>query len=99
MFQLLPKSELAVADAVMCKGKGGDSARLGTIARDAFDSTKIFAARLTPSEKCYEARFQAVFDTIARCLKTPVAMKKAIGFHVNLQPPAKSAKPNTSRCK
>jgi hypothetical protein len=61
----------------MCKGKSGDSAHLGTIARDAFDSTKIFAARLTPSEKRYEARFQAVFDTIRQMLKDSCRNEKS----------------------
>ena len=40
------------------------------------------------------ARFQAEFDTIRQMLETPVARKKAIGFHANLEPSAKSANPN-----
>jgi hypothetical protein len=46
-------------------------------------------------EKRYDARFQAVFDTIRQMLETPVPWKKAIGFHVRLESAAKSARPLT----
>jgi len=32
-------------------------------------------------EKRYNARFQAVFETIRRMLETPIPAKKTIGFH------------------
>ncbi len=37
--------------------------------------------KIDAMEKRYDARFQAVFDTIRQMLQTPVPMKKAIGFH------------------
>ncbi|MGA2095777.1 MAG: hypothetical protein ABSH39_05715 [Candidatus Acidiferrum sp.] len=44
-------------------------------------------------DKRYDARFQAVFDTIPQMLETPNPAKKHIGFHARPEPPAKSAKP------
>jgi uncharacterized cupin superfamily protein len=55
--------------------------------------------KIDAMEKRYDARFQAAFDTIRQILEAPVPMKKAIGFHANLRPPAKSAKPHTSKRK
>ena len=43
-------------------------------------------------EKRYDARFQAVFDTIRQMLQTPVPMKKAIGFHARLAPATKPSR-------
>ena len=44
-------------------------------------------------EKRYDARFQAVFETIRQMLETPVPAKKPIGFHARLELSRKSAKP------
>jgi len=44
-------------------------------------------------EKRYDARFQAVFDTIRRMLETPSPAKKPIGFHARPELLTKSAKP------
>jgi len=48
-------------------------------------------------EKKYDARFQAVFDTIRQMLATPLPAKKPIGFHARLELTAKSTKPNERR--
>ena len=40
--------------------------------------------KIDAMEKRYDARFQAVFDTIRHMLETPVPAKKPIGFHVRL---------------
>jgi hypothetical protein len=48
---------------------------------------------LTTHEKRYDARFQAVFETIRQMLETPIPAKKPIGFHARLEFPAKSPKP------
>jgi hypothetical protein len=42
-------------------------------------------------EKRYDARFQAVFETIRQMLETPIPAKKAIGFHARPQLPTKSS--------
>ena len=43
-------------------------------------------------EKRYDARFQAVFETIRQMLETPIPARKSIGFHARPQLPAKSSK-------
>jgi len=43
-------------------------------------------------EKRYDARFQAVFETIRQMLETPIPAKKPIGFHARPELPAKSSK-------
>jgi phage regulator Rha-like protein len=48
--------------------------------------------KIDAMEKRYDARFQAVFDTIRQMLETPVPAKKHIGFHARPELPAKSAK-------
>jgi hypothetical protein len=45
--------------------------------------------KIDAMEKRYDARFQAVFDTIRQMLETPIPAKKPIGFHAR---PALSAK-------
>jgi hypothetical protein len=45
--------------------------------------------KIDAMEKRYDARFQAVFDTIWQMLETPIPAKKLIGFHAR---PALSAK-------
>ena len=47
--------------------------------------------KINAMEKRYDARFQAVFDTIRRMLETPIPPKKPIGFHTRLELPPKSA--------
>lgn len=49
--------------------------------------------KIDAMEKRYDARFQAVFETIRRMLETPIPAKKPIGFHTRLELPAKSAQP------
>jgi phage regulator Rha-like protein len=49
--------------------------------------------KINAMEKRYDARFQAVFDTIRRMLETPIPAKKPIGFHARLGLPTKSAPP------
>ncbi|MGB2779760.1 MAG: ORF6N domain-containing protein [Candidatus Acidiferrum sp.] len=49
--------------------------------------------KIDAMEKRYDARFQAVFETIRQMLETPVRVKKAIGFHARLESTAKSVKP------
>jgi hypothetical protein len=47
--------------------------------------------KIDAMEKRYDARFQAVFDTIRQMLATPVPAKKPIGFHARLEFSTKSA--------
>lgn len=49
--------------------------------------------KIDAMEKRYDARFQAVFETIRQMLETPIPAKKPIGFHTRLEFPAKSTKP------
>ncbi len=44
-------------------------------------------------EKRYDARFQAVFDTIRQMLETPIPAKKPIGFHARPELLTKLSKP------
>jgi hypothetical protein len=48
--------------------------------------------KIDAMEKRYDARFQAVFDTIRQMLETPIPAKKHIGFHAKPALPGKSAK-------
>jgi hypothetical protein len=48
--------------------------------------------KIDAMEKRYDARFQAVFDTIRQMLETPIPSKKPIGFHTSPALPAKSFK-------
>jgi hypothetical protein len=50
--------------------------------------------KIDAMEKRYDARFQAVFETIRQMLATPVPVKKPIGFHARLELTGKSAKSN-----
>jgi hypothetical protein len=52
--------------------------------------------KIDAMEKRYDARFQAVFETIRRMLETPIPAKKAIGFHTRLELPTKSPQPGKS---
>jgi len=49
--------------------------------------------KIDAMEKRYDARFQAVFETIRQMLETPVPAKKPIGFHARPQFPTKPRKP------
>jgi ORF6N domain len=49
--------------------------------------------KIDAMEKRYDARFQAVFETIRQMLETPIPAKKPIGFHARLAFPTKSVKP------
>jgi hypothetical protein len=58
--------------------------------------------KIDAMEKRYDARFQAVFDTIRQMLETPIPAKKPIGFHARPALPAKvfkSAKASLSNTK
>src|SRR5580704_3680043 len=48
--------------------------------------------KIDAMERRYDARFQAVFETIRQMLETPIPAKKPIGFHARPQLPAKSSK-------
>lgn len=50
-------------------------------------------------EKRYDARFQAVFETIRQMLETPVPTKRPIGFHARLEIARKPSKDNQSNRK
>jgi len=41
--------------------------------------------KIDAMEKRYDARFQAVFETIRQMLETPIPAKKPIGFHARLE--------------
>ena len=49
--------------------------------------------KIDAMEKRYDARFQAVFETIRQMLETPIPAKKQIGFHARFEFSSKSAKP------
>jgi phage regulator Rha-like protein len=48
--------------------------------------------KIDAMENRYDARFQAVFDTIRQMLETPIPAKKPIGFHARIEFPMKSPK-------
>jgi hypothetical protein len=48
--------------------------------------------KIDAMEKRYDARFQAVFETIRQMLETRIPAKKPIGFHARPESPAKSSK-------
>ena len=49
--------------------------------------------KIDAMEKHYDARFQAVFETIQQMLERPIPAKKPIGFHTRQDLPTKSAQP------
>jgi aspartate oxidase len=49
--------------------------------------------KIDAMEKRYDARFQAVFETIRRMLETPIPAKKSIGFHTRVELLTKSFQP------
>jgi len=55
--------------------------------------------KIDAMEKRYDARFQAVFETIRQMLATPLPAKKPIGFHASRELTAKSSKPNERKRK
>jgi len=50
-------------------------------------------------KKRYDARFQAVFETIRQMLATPVPDKKAIGFQARLEVRTRSTEPSNLKRK
>ncbi len=62
--------------------------------RELLSTHEDLRRKIDATEKRYDARFQAVFDTIRQMLETPIPMKKAIGFHAKFAPAAKSTKSN-----
>jgi hypothetical protein len=55
--------------------------------------------KIDAMEKRYDARFQAIFETIRQMLETPIAVKKTIGFHAKIGSPAKSGETGRSKRK
>jgi hypothetical protein len=72
-------------------GERGDHADVCALAGDAFLARRI-AAKTDAMEKRYDARFQAVFETIRQMLATPIPAKKPIGFHAALELQTKPGK-------
>jgi hypothetical protein len=62
--------------------------------REMLSTHEDLRRKMDAMEKRYDARFQAVFDTIRQMLETPVPMKKAIGFQARFVPVAKSPRRN-----
>jgi hypothetical protein len=58
--------------------------------REMLSSHEELRRKIDAMEKRYDARFQAVFETIRRMLETPIPAKKTIGFHAKIGSPAKS---------
>jgi hypothetical protein len=61
--------------------------------REMLSTHEELRRKIDAMEKRYDARFQAVFQTIRQMLETPVPSKKPIGFHTRLSHHAKSSKP------
>ena len=59
--------------------------------REMLSTHEDLRRKIDALEKRYDARFQAVFETIRQMLETPIPAKKAIGFHAKIQT---SGKPN-----
>src|SRR6476646_440055 len=53
--------------------------------RRLMDTNRDLARKIEALEKKYDARFQAVFETIRQMLETPIPAKKPIGFHARLE--------------
>jgi hypothetical protein len=49
--------------------------------REMLSSHEELRRKIDAMEKRYDARFQAVFETIRQMLATPIPAKKPIGFH------------------
>jgi hypothetical protein len=58
--------------------------------REMLSTHEDLRRKIDALEKRYDARFQAVFETIRQMLETPNPAKKSIGFHANLQAAKKS---------
>jgi len=58
--------------------------------REMLSSHEELRRKIDAVEKRYDARFQAVFETIRRMPETPIPAKKTIGFHAQIGSPAKS---------
>jgi len=58
--------------------------------REMLSSHEELRRKIDAVEKRYDARFQAVFETIRRMPETPIPAKKTIGFHAPIGSPAKS---------
>jgi hypothetical protein len=58
--------------------------------REMLSSHEELRREIDAMEKRYDARFQAVFETIQRMLETPIPAKKTIGFHAQIGSLAKS---------
>jgi len=58
--------------------------------REMLSSHEELRRKIDAMEKPYDARFQAVFQTIPRMPERPIPAKKTIGFHAQIGSPAKS---------
>jgi hypothetical protein len=61
--------------------------------REMLTTHEPWRRKMDAMEKRYDARFQAVFETIRQMLETAIPAKKLIRFHPRLEFRAKSAKP------
>jgi hypothetical protein len=64
-----------------------------------FSSHEELRRNIDAMEKRYDARFQAVFETIRQMLATPIPAKKPIGFHAALEPQTKPGKSGDNKRK
>ncbi len=60
--------------------------------REMLSSHEELRRKIDALKKRYDARFRAVFETIRQMLATPVADRKAIGFHARLETRTRPAK-------
>lgn len=60
--------------------------------RELLSTHEELRRKIDAMEKRYDARFQAVFETIRQMLETPLPVKKAIGFHAKAEPATKRQK-------
>lgn len=65
--------------------------------REMLTTHKELRRKIDAMEKRYDARFQAVFDTIRQMLETPIPAKKHIGFHARPELLAKPARAANQR--
>jgi hypothetical protein len=60
--------------------------------REMLSSREELRRKIDAMEKRYDARFQAVFETIRQMLATPIPAKNPIGFHAALELQTKPGK-------
>jgi hypothetical protein len=67
--------------------------------REMLSSHEELRRNIDAMEKRYDARFQAVFETIRQMLATPIPAKKPIGFHAALELQTKQGKSGDNKRK